>query len=596
MNFKSLIVFLILMAGSLQLFAQAKPARVFITAGQSNTDGRVKNALLPAYIKAYAIDKENFTTGSYRNCKICQNRNDGQFVNYWPKGRITEGMWTYDAVTYYKIEKTVQQDFYVIKYAVGGTSIAISNDSVRGRYWSANPEWLKSTTSYEKGGNSLLLSFTESIDAAIDSTLSKLENGFNIEAFLWHQGESDAKYADNYYENLKGVIRYVRNHLTLKTGTDYSKLPFVFGSIPHTNRNFRTEIDAAMRKIAAEDSYAFLVDMAAQELQPDRLHFTEKSAEYLGLEMYKVLEKMLDVSGTGFRIAKFRDDNQCAISYTFDDGLIEHATLVAPRFEKLGFRGTFWVNGNTIDNPGLTPDKPRVSWNQLKKMARRGHEISNHGWSHKNMNRLTDEEMKREIEMNDSAIYVNTGFFPTTFCYPFNAKNNTAIALATKNRVASRTEQFAMGSKSTYENLEQKVAELIKNRDWGVAMLHGITNGYDHFTSDNIFNEHLKKVKSQEDKIWVGTFAEVGAYVRERDEILYEVIKLNRGFVVKPQLRLDKMLFTEPLTGIIEHSNIRKISITQNKRKIKARFLADKVLFNFNPFGGEILIQITEKK
>lgn len=595
MNFKTLILFCILITGSLQLFAQSKPAHVFITAGQSNTDGRVKNVMLPAYIKSYATDKENFVTGSYRHCKIIQNRNDGQFVNYWPKGRITEGLWTYDAVTYNKIEQAIQQDFYVIKYAVGGTSIGIPNDTATGRFWYANEEWLKSTASVEKGGKSLLLSLTESIDAAIDNTLSKLANGYRIDAFLWHQGESDAKFAENYHENLKGVISYVRKYLTLKTGSDYSKLPFVFGSIPQSNRDFKPEIDAAMRRIAAEDPFAFLVDMAAQDLQPDRLHFTETSAEYLGLEMYKVLEKTLDLSGTGFRVAKFRDDKQCAISYTFDDGLTEHATLVAPRLEKLGFRGTFWVNGNTIDNPGLTPDKPRVSWKQLKEMTRRGHEISNHGWAHKNMNRLTDEEMQREIEMNDSAIYVNTGFFPTTFCYPFNAKNSTAIALASENRVATRTEQFAMGGKSTHENLEQKVAELIKNRQWGVAMIHGISYGYDHFTSADIFLQHLDKVKALEDKIWVGTFAETGAYVRERDEILYEINKLPRGFVINPSLKLDKMLFTQPLTGVIDRSDIRKISITQNKRKIKARILVDKVIFNFNPFGGEIKILITGK-
>lgn len=33
-------------------------------------------------------------------------------------------------------------------------------------------------------------------------------------------------------------------------------------------------------------------------------------------------------------IAKYKQDKACAISYTFDDGLAEHYTLVAPQLEK----------------------------------------------------------------------------------------------------------------------------------------------------------------------------------------------------------------------------------------------------------------------
>lgn len=41
-------------------------------------------------------------------------------------------------------------------------------------------------------------------------------------------------------------------------------------------------------------------------------------------------------------VARYKQDKACAISYTFDDGLAEHYTLVAPQLEKRGFRGTFY--------------------------------------------------------------------------------------------------------------------------------------------------------------------------------------------------------------------------------------------------------------
>ena len=48
---------------------------------------------------------------------------------------------------------------------------------------------------------------------------------------------------------------------------------------------------------------------------------------------------LIDASGNSFswpqstgniNIARFKDDKACAISYTFDDGLKEHYTLVTP--------------------------------------------------------------------------------------------------------------------------------------------------------------------------------------------------------------------------------------------------------------------------
>jgi peptidoglycan/xylan/chitin deacetylase (PgdA/CDA1 family) len=589
MKYKILIAVVILNS---QLSILNSQTRVIITAGQSNTDGRVSNKLLPDYIKKLTTDTVNFKDGEYKFCKISQNRRDGKFTPFFPKGRITDGLWTYDAVTYYLLEQALQEDFYVVKYAVGGTSIQYPNDSAKGRYWSANPDWLAKTVSVEKGGKSLLLSFTDGIDAAIDSVLSKLEGGYQIDAFLWHQGESDDSYAEKYYENLKAVIAYVRNHLTEKTGKDYSRLPFIFGSIPHANRHYRERVEWAMQRITDEDPNAYLVDMSVGELQRDRTHFNEKSAEYLGKEMFRILDKTHNYSKSPFRVARYKDDRQCAISYTFDDGLQEHYTLVFPAFERLGFKGTFWVNGRTLSDTIYQDGKPRVTWAQLRRMSKKGHEISSHGWAHKNVTKLLPEELRFELQHNDTVIYNHTGIFPRTFCYPGNAKNDSVIAVVERTRIASRTEQFSVGSKSTAENLEKRISELLKNGNWGVTMTHGITYGYDHFGDADIFWQHLEKVKALENKIWVGTFAQVAAYVKEWKALTYDVSPTKQGFRIVPKISLDKNLFTEPLTGVVEQGNIKKITVSQGKKKLKTKILPDKVLFAFDPFGGEINIKI----
>ena len=81
-------------------------------------------------------------------------------------------------------------------------------------------------------------------------------------AFLWHQGESDHAHGDKYYENLKAVVTYVRNHLSEKTGKDYSNLPFIFGTVAKKNKQYGSEVEAAMKRFAKEDKNAYLIDMS----------------------------------------------------------------------------------------------------------------------------------------------------------------------------------------------------------------------------------------------------------------------------------------------------------------------------------------------
>ena len=288
---KNLLILFILAFSCNCMAGNNEPAHVIITAGQSNTDGRVPNDRLPDYIKTMATDTA-FTTGAYKYCKIAQNRTDGKFRPFWPKSkrRAKPNTWGYDAITYYWLEQLWQEPFYVIKWAIGGTSIEPSNASDKSIHWSANPEWLANNTATSEKGRSSLLSFINDIDGCIDNTLSKLKNGYQIDAFLWHQGESDHAHGDKYYENLKAVVTYVRNLLSEKTGKDYSNLPFIFGTVAKKNKQYGSEVEAAMKRFAKEDKNAYLIDMSDAELMGDRLHFNQNSAEYLGKQMYEQIK------------------------------------------------------------------------------------------------------------------------------------------------------------------------------------------------------------------------------------------------------------------------------------------------------------------
>lgn len=273
-----------------------RPVTVIITAGQSNTDGRVMNTELPPYI----------IKNGYKHCYWCygsggkvQTSNNG-FEIFWPKMGAAKRSerWAYDAVTYYRVEKALRKDFYVIKWSLGGTAIDTLCSSTSGKYWTANATWLSHNKSTREGGKSLLKSLTEEIDACIDNKLKNLPDGYDIKAMLWHQGESDMKAGSRYYENLKAVVQYIRQHLAKKTGDErYLQLPFICGTVSRLNKCYSKDVEDAMLRLRSEDKNFHVIDMSAGELQKDRLHFTAKSAEYLGNAMYNKLVEIGAVKG-----------------------------------------------------------------------------------------------------------------------------------------------------------------------------------------------------------------------------------------------------------------------------------------------------------
>ena len=285
------VISLLFLSICLGTYAQKKPVSVIIVAGQSNTDGRVSNNDLPDYIKK----------NGYRHCLWSYGSDtisgSGRFERFWPRVARPDNKerWGYDAVVYYLIDQHAKRDFYIVKESLGGTAIDTACVSNNGMYWSASPEYLASNAAADKGGKSLLKAFTENIGACIDNELSLHKVGFEIKAFLWHQGESDKKMASHYYDNLKAVVAYVRNYLMEKTGDmRYAHLPFICGTFSKESKDRSEEIVKALYRLAEEDPNFHVVDASDLTLQRDQLHFDARGAELLGKRVY---ERLIKVAG-----------------------------------------------------------------------------------------------------------------------------------------------------------------------------------------------------------------------------------------------------------------------------------------------------------
>ena len=288
-NMKKTFLLLISVLATLCVQAKHRPTLVYLIAGGSNTDSYVDTSL-PDYI----------LKNKYQHCYVSYgcgtHSGNGRFEPFGPRfyDRESPNSWAYDAVTYYFLDKSLNQDFYVIKESLSNTAINLKvKNSTKDMYWSADPKFIDSTTASDKEGKSLLKAFTDNIGACIDNKLSKQKGGYEIKAFIWHQGESDRSFGSEYYKNLKDVIEYVRQYLVKKTDNKkYAQLPVILGGFSHKSRQFVNSLEFSQIRLAEEGTNIRQIDVHDATLESDGIHFDAAGAELLGRKIYNELVTM----------------------------------------------------------------------------------------------------------------------------------------------------------------------------------------------------------------------------------------------------------------------------------------------------------------
>ena len=288
-------------------------------------------------------------------------------------------------------------------------------------------------------------------------------------------------------------------------------------------------------------------------------------------------------------IAKYADDCQAAISFTFDDGLKEQYSILFPKMKELGIKGTFCLIGSRMEHHPKNPEKQTFSWEQAKEMAKDGQEMTSHGYNHKNVTKLTAEELRYEVQHNDTLIYQYTGIFPRTYFYPGNRKSDGAVAYCSKDRVGTRTYQVSLGSKRTQEWFEKYLQGVIDKGEWAVTMTHGIRMGYDSFGDETrlwkMFDYALNQARNG--KLWIATFHDVAAYQQERDNTTLKIKAKKNQVMVTPKMKLNKNIFQVPLTLILD---FQPIKATQAGKNLPIKYKDEKYLIQIEPSKGKVII------
>lgn len=116
------------------------------------------------------------------------------------------------------------------------------------------------------------------------------------------------------------------------------------------------------------------------------------------------------------------------VSLTFDDQLQTAYDHALPILEKYRFASTWFVCTNNVGKIDKNSKQPCVSWNEIRDLNRRGHEIGSHSLSHPNFNNLAQAELLKEARGSKLLIEDEVGCLVKSFAYPFTScdwRNNT---------------------------------------------------------------------------------------------------------------------------------------------------------------------------
>jgi peptidoglycan/xylan/chitin deacetylase (PgdA/CDA1 family) len=108
---------------------------------------------------------------------------------------------------------------------------------------------------------------------------------------------------------------------------------------------------------------------------------------------------------------------------TIDDGYADAYTQVAPILEHRAYRAVFYISTSF---PGRTG---RVTWDQVRALDARGHDIGNHAVHHRRMAGLSYADQYAEWSGASNRILAETGRRPRSAAYPGGSYDETTLAV-----------------------------------------------------------------------------------------------------------------------------------------------------------------------
>ncbi|KJZ72754.1 hypothetical protein HIM_07829 [Hirsutella minnesotensis 3608] len=111
-----------------------------------------------------------------------------------------------------------------------------------------------------------------------------------------------------------------------------------------------------------------------------------------------------------------------AIALSYDDGPFEYTEDLLDLLAKYKAKATFFITGRNLGK-GAINDRSKPWRAIIERMARDGHQIASHTWSHQRLTHLTKEQFRRQMIYNEVALADILGYFPTYMRPPYSASD-----------------------------------------------------------------------------------------------------------------------------------------------------------------------------
>jgi peptidoglycan/xylan/chitin deacetylase (PgdA/CDA1 family) len=304
----------------------------------------------------------------------------------------------------------------------------------------------------------------------------------------------------------------------LRSDLQQPKLPFVAGEIGHFNKT--NHINAVINRLPNEVEYTAVVTANNLTDNGDRLHFNTASARELG-KRYAVAMKQLQKNQLGSSaISKNKNlkTNPPVVVLCFDDAEISHYTIVAPLLKKFGFDASFLVCEMPFKSP--SDSVCYMKWPQIAELHKMGFEIGNHTGHHRNMTKLSREEMEKEIAYIEDKCKEHGISKPVSFAYPGNRHDSLSqVVLKEMGYRFARTggskyydakedtllaiPSYTMGSTEKLADRTMKALQNLKPGQILVFTIHGVPDiaHPDYTTSEEVFTNYLQYMKDHQFKV-----------------------------------------------------------------------------------------------
>lgn len=211
-----------------------------------------------------------------------------------------------------------------------------------------------------------------------------------------------------------------------------------------------------------------------------------------------------------------------ALTMSYDDGIKDDIRLIEI-FDKYGIKGTFHINSGLYG---------KESWNRLTEDEVRrvysGHEISAHGYTHKKMTVIPNEEIIAEIMRDREALEKITGKPIRGMSYPFGAVDSNVENIMRNHgidyaRVVSTTGSFDVpenflqweGTCHHSDNLLIYGEKFLSEIPYQMMLMYVWGHSFE-FSGNNNWDliEEFCKLMGGRNDIWYATNIEICDYVK----------------------------------------------------------------------------------